>query len=158
LGAYAFGGTNPHYYGVRRYPYSTDMTKNPLTFKHIADGTALPTDPAPNGNGADNSEVHNTGEIWATMLWECYAALLDVPGRSFLDANTRMRRYLVSGLKLTPNTPTFVEARDALLAAIYGSDPADFALCAAGFAKRGIGLGAVAPDRYSINNYPVTES
>jgi large repetitive protein len=160
LGAYAFDGTNPHYYGIRRYPYSTDMTKNPLTFQHIDEGVALPTDPAPR-SGSDvgsHAEVHNTGEIWATMLWECYAALLDVPGRSFLEANTRMRRYLVSGLKLTPNAPTFVEARDALLAAIYASDPADFALCAAGFAKRGIGIGAVAPDRNSTTNSPVIES
>jgi hypothetical protein len=30
------GGENDGYYfGIRRYPYSTDMTKNPLTLKHI---------------------------------------------------------------------------------------------------------------------------
>jgi Fungalysin metallopeptidase (M36) len=158
MGAYAFAGTNPHYYGIRRYPYSTDMTKDPLTFKHIANGTALPTNPPPNGFGGANAEVHNTGEIWATMLWECYTSLLKVPGRTFVDANQRMRNYLVAGLKLTPNAPTFVEARDAILAAIYASDPADFQLCAAGFAKRGIGTGAIAPPRTSTTNSPVTES
>src|SRR5262249_10529980 len=36
------GPTNAYYFGFRRYPYSTDLTKNPLTFKHIQDGVALP--------------------------------------------------------------------------------------------------------------------
>ena len=27
--------TDPYYFGIRRVPYSTDMTKDPLTFKHI---------------------------------------------------------------------------------------------------------------------------
>ena len=66
---------NAYYYGIRRYPYSRDMTKNPLTFKHIADGVPLPTNPAPSlrGSSSVNSEVHNTGEVWASMLWECYS-------------------------------------------------------------------------------------
>ena len=34
-----------YYFGIRRYPYSTDMTKNPLTFKHIANGVTLPVGP-----------------------------------------------------------------------------------------------------------------
>ena len=30
-----FGLDENYYFGIRRYPYSTDMTKNPLTFKDI---------------------------------------------------------------------------------------------------------------------------
>ena len=33
---YQLGGlTQNYYFGIRRYPYSTDMSKNPLTFKDI---------------------------------------------------------------------------------------------------------------------------
>ena len=33
---YGFGGPTPNYYfGIRRYPYCTDLHKNPLTFKDI---------------------------------------------------------------------------------------------------------------------------
>ena len=35
------------YFGLRRAPYSTDMTKNPFTFKHIMDSAALPTTAPP---------------------------------------------------------------------------------------------------------------
>ena len=39
LGAYAAyrlaGLTQNYYFGIRRYPYSTDLSKNPLTFRDI---------------------------------------------------------------------------------------------------------------------------
>jgi MYXO-CTERM domain-containing protein len=152
---------NGFYWGIRRVPYSTDMSKNPLTFKHIQDGVPLPSNvPVAFGqNGAQNSEVHNTGEVWTTMLWECYAALLRDSARlSFDQARDRMRAYLVAAYKITPLVPTFVDARDAVLAASVANDPTDFALFSAAFAKRGLGLLAVAPDKDSQNNSPVTES
>ncbi len=124
------------------------MTKNPLTFKHIADGDAAPDRRIPIASaaptGANNSEVHNTGEVWATMLWECYASLLNraIP---FPEAQDRMKRYLVAGYKLTPSGPTILEARDALLAAAQANDPADYTRFVNAFAKRGAGFGAKAP-------------
>jgi hypothetical protein len=69
-----------------------------------------------------------------------------------------MRAYLVAGLKLTPNAPTFVEARDAMLAAALASDPADHAAFCAAFARRGLGSGANAPDRFAAGNVGVIES
>ena len=165
IGPYALSGNlianNAYYFGIRRYPYSTDMTKNPLTFRHIQDGQSMPGGPPINGDpsGASNSEVHNTGEVWCTMLWECYAALLGDTGRlTFDQAHQRMADYVVAGYKLTPNAPTFVEARDAILSAAYASDAADFALMAQAFAKRGLGTGAVAPDRGASGNFGVVES
>jgi hypothetical protein len=151
---------NAYYYGIRRYPYTRDMSKNPLTFKHISDGTPLPASPRTSGQGSSqNSEVHNTGEVWASMLWECYSNLLNDTARlTFAQAQERMKRYLVAGLKLTPQDPTFVEARDALLAAMAAQDAADRDLCLAGFAKRGLGIGAVAPPRVSDDNGGVIES
>jgi hypothetical protein len=153
-------GNKAFYDGLRRYPYSTDKTKNPLTFKHIEDGNPLPTSPAPSfgGDGVSNSEVHNAGEIWATVMWECYAALLRDSRLNFDQANERMRRYLVSSLKLTPNAPTFLEARDAVLAAAWVSDRADYDLFVAAFAKRGMGSGAQGPDKSSTDHAGVVES
>ncbi len=153
---------NPYYYGIRRYPYSTDMTKNPLTFKHIGDGNPLPVGPPINGGAAPNAQVHNTGEVWATMLWECYAALLrDTQGAgarlTFDQARDRFRDYLVASYKLTPANPTLLEARDAFLAVALASDLTDYTAFTRAFAKRGAGVYAVAPDRNSATNMPVVE-
>lgn len=140
------------YYGIRRYPYSTDLTKNPLTFTHTTLGVALPAAPPPAFTG-DNTEVHNTGEVWAAMLWECYAALLDDPRHaSFQDAQDLMRRYLVAAYKATPANATFTEARDAVLAVALANDPADYQLFGRAFAKRGLGPTAVAPSRWDETN------
>ena len=153
----ALDATNAAYYGIRRYPYSTDLDKNPLTLKHITDGVALPaTAPRNPAAGGNNAEVHNTGEVWASMLWECYASLLNA--HAFQDAQDRMKGYLVAGYKLTPVNPTLTEARDAVLAAAGANDPADYQRCAAAFAKRGAGAFALVPDRYSATNAGVVES
>jgi hypothetical protein len=163
LAGYATGHSEvleSYYYGIRRAPYSTDMTKNGYTFKHISDGQGLPsTSPATISNGAPNSEVHASGEVWATMLWECYASLLRDTGRlTFAQAQDRMKGYLVASLKMTPVNPTFTEARDAVLAAAYANDPADGDLFMQAFAKRGMGINAVGPDRFSTNHSGVVES
>jgi large repetitive protein len=151
-----------YYFGIRRGPYSTDRTKNALTFKHITDGVALPAGvPVAFGaDGADNSEVHNTGEVWATMLWECYAGLLRDSSRlTFDQARDRMKRYLVAAYKGSTNiNPTFVEARDALIAVSRAQDRLDCQVFGSAFASRGIGAGAVAPARTSTNNAGVVES
>ncbi|QNP50293.1 IPTL-CTERM sorting domain-containing protein [Diaphorobacter aerolatus] len=160
----AVDGSNTAYFGSRRYPYSTDMAKNPLTFKHIQDGEPLPANVPVNhaliqhtaGTGFGNAEIHNVGEVWATMLWECYASILNQ--REFADAQQRMKNYFVTSLKLTPVNPTFTEARDAVLASMAASDSQDYASCLGAFAKRGAGLDALAPDRVSINLQGVVES
>lgn len=167
--AYPLGGpdfppdllNNAYYFGDRRYPYTRDMTKNPLTFRHIGNGEPLPAAPAPSllFAGPDNAEEHNTGEVWGAMLWECYSNLLNDSARlSFSDAQERMKRYLVGGYKLTPIDPTFVTARDAILAVMKAQDVDDHDLCLHGFAKRGAGVGAVAPAALSLNNRGVVES
>jgi len=173
-GIYAIGGyvlndsriaeksKQTYFYGLRRYPYSVNIAKNPLTFKHIQDGIPLPAEPATATGSyisSQNSESHNIGQVWATMLWECYASLLgDNQRLSFDEAQLRMKRYLVAAYKMTPPSPTVVEARDALLSVMYSQDPADFSACGHAFAKRGAGSGAVAPDRYDSKNNGVVES
>lgn len=158
MGGYSDQGRTPndaYYFGIRGFPYTTDMAKNPLSFKHIENG--VPRDES--DDGSDNAEVHASGTVWATMLWECYASLLrDTVRLPFKDAQKRMKDYLVASYKLTPNSPTYTEARDALLAVAKASDAADYALFVQAFAKRGMGAGAVSPDRYSGDHYGVKES
>jgi hypothetical protein len=156
---------NAYYYGIRRVPYSTDFTKDPLTFQDITDGQPLPPTASYNfgADGSNNSEVHNTGEIWASMLWECYASLLRdtqgaTPRFTFSEAQSLMKSVLLAAYKMTPAEPSFVDARDAVLAAAYAADATTFQEFAAAFARRGIGIGAVAPPLDSPNNGPVVES
>ncbi|QSQ16426.1 myxosortase-dependent M36 family metallopeptidase [Myxococcus landrumensis] len=152
------GGNQGYYWGIRRVPYTTDMTKNALTLRHIQDGTPLPTihEIASGHNGTSNAQVHSSGEVWATMLWECYASLLNA--HPFQEAQDRMKRYLVAAYKATPSQPTFLEARDAVLSVAAASDPADYQRFLAAFAKRGAGLGARVPDRDSADHIGVVES
>ncbi len=160
-GAYAMSGSGADFYfGIRRVPYSVDFAKDPLTFKHIENGTPLPSNvPISFGeDGSFNSEVHSTGEVWATMLFECYVALLRDPRYTFTEAQERMKRYLVASLKLTPIEPTLLEARDAVLAAALATDAEDFSTFFAAFARRGAGVGATGPAKDSTTNGPVVES
>jgi large repetitive protein len=161
-GAYSVGGylLANNYFGIRRTPYSTDFAKNPLTFKHIQNGVALPnTAPIAFGqDGSNNAEVHNSGEIWTNVLWEAYAGFLQDGRYSFHQARVKMQNYVIAGLKMTPNAPTMLEARDAILAVADAADDQDFTVLATAFAKRGMGLGAVGPARNSNTHIGVTES
>jgi hypothetical protein len=172
---YAGAGLDPNaaYFGVRRVPYSVDFSKNALTFKHISDGQALPVGP-PIQPGGPNSEVHNAGEIWATMLWEAYVGLQKArkPSESFEDVRRKMANYIVGGLQLAPVDATFTEQRDAILAAAVAARPdhdaadpddggaggADLPVLAEAFARRGAGTCAISPPRQSLNLVGVTES
>ncbi len=150
--------SDAHYFGFRRYPTSIDMAKNPLTFKHMETGVPLPTSPGPSFTG-DNAQVHNTGGVWSSMLWGCYAFMLrDTQRLTFDQAQERMKRYIVASYKLTPNDPTLLEARDALFAAIGANDQTDLAGCREAFAVRGAGIFARIGSRTSATNEGVVES
>jgi MYXO-CTERM domain-containing protein len=151
------------YFGTRRVPYSVDMKINPLTFKHIQQSATLP-DTAPLVNPfPDNAEVHNTGELWANMLFEGLVSLLKQsqgpnPKYTFEQGRRRMADYVVAGMILAPQEPTFTEQRDGLIAAAYAADPEDALLLAQAFAKRGAGSCAESPPRESFDNEGVVES
>jgi extracellular elastinolytic metalloproteinase len=163
-GVFAVGGwtdvtpsfNNNYYFSIRRYPYSADMKKNPLTFKHIGNNVVLPKGPAINASPAGNNEVHNAGEVWCSMLWEVFVNLIAKHGHA--AAEKRMLAYVIGGLKLTPLRPTFTQARDGIIAAVSALDPADVPQAKAGFAKRGMGAGAVSPPSNSSSLAGVVES
>ena len=93
-----------YYFSIRRYPYSADMAKNPLTFKHIANNVVLPVGPTSNPiAGGPNNEVHNAGEVWCAVLWEVFVKLVAKHGHS--EAEKRMLAYVVGGLKGHPFAP-----------------------------------------------------
>jgi hypothetical protein len=146
-----------YYYSIRRYPYSADMGKNPMTFKHIGDDVVLPVGPPSNPTaGGPNSEVHNAGEVWCTALWEVFVNLVAKHGHA--EGERRVLQYVIGGLKVTPSRPTFTQARDAIVTAVSALDPDDLDPVWRGFAKRGMGAAAVAPPSSSSSLAGVTES
>ena len=166
-GSYAIGSYaglltrdgDPYYYGLRRVPYATDFSKNALTFKHIENDVPLPDTQPRHEVDSENADPHAAGEVWATALWEVYAALLrDTNRLSFAEAQSRMKNYLVASYKMTPLDPTFTEARDALLSVALIHDPQDYLRMVAAFARRGLGAEAQSPDRYSLDHFGVRES
>jgi subtilisin-like proprotein convertase family protein len=144
--------TDNYYYGIRRFPYALKTTvggpmmrpHNPQTFADIdpaqlnnADG-AFARSPLI-GNTA--TEVHNAGEIWCMNLLEVRARIITRLG--FAAGNQRMLQLTTDGMKLTPVSPSFTQARDAILSAsqaLGGSDTSDIW---AGFATRGQGFGSM---------------
>jgi len=148
LNLVGFSFKNNYFYGIRRFPYTTNMTLNPMTFADIDPGQIklkggkFPASPF-FAKGHAN-EVHNVGEIWALMLWEGRANFISRLGGA--TGNEQMLQVVTDGLKLTPNSPTFIQARNAVLqatcAGFTGTDEIDLWR---GYAKRGMGASAVGP-------------
>lgn len=96
--------------GIRTYPYSTNMTINPWTYAKLATSTG--------------GEVHNIGEIWATVLWDMTWNLIQLKGinPNLYDGNSTggnsiALKLVLEGMKLQPCSPGFIDARDAILKA-----------------------------------------
>lgn len=151
-----------YYYSIRRYPYSSSKLKNPLTFKDI--GNQITTYPGVSGNPClsltgSPSEVHNAGEIWAEMLWQCYAGLARAYGTA--TARQKILQYYIDGMKATPTSPTYTEARDGVIAAANGANgfanPKDAQILWQAFAYRGAGTSAVSPARTATLLNAVTQ-
>lgn len=132
VGTYVFRENPATGGGIRRYPYSTDMSVNPFTFYNVA----------------HNTEVHSLGEIWTVVLWDLYWAMVEKYGWSpdlmnGTAGNNKCIQLVMDGMKLVPCSPGFVDGRDAILKA----DLADFngenqCLIWKVFARRGLGEGA----------------
>lgn len=152
---YQFSGLlQNYYYGIRRYPYTTNLNADPLTLKDIDASTAslhsgIPRNPIIISSG---NEVHRQGEIWCSMLWDMRAALLrkyaPTNATQFTNVNMRILGYVTRGLQLAPPNPSFAQARDAILLAIRLTVGAESDTNEAWwtFARRGLGLSAVCPD------------
>ncbi|MEZ4450592.1 MAG: M36 family metallopeptidase [Nannocystaceae bacterium] len=156
----SYAGADPWaYYGLRRVPYSSDFAKNALTFRNIVDGESLPDTHPVNANGIANSEVHNAGEVWTTMMWEVYIALhkAHAADMTFDEVRRLMSDYVVTGMMMTPVEGGWLEQRDAILLAAAAADMEDFQTIAEAFARRGVGSCAIAPPIDSVDFVGVVE-
>ena len=120
--------------GLRDFPYSRDMSIDPHTYAAI-DTVAVP---------------HGVGSVWAVMIWDLYWNLIDEYGfdEDFYNGtggNNMAMQLVLDGLKLQACRPTFIDARDAVLAADranYGG--VNQCLIWETFARRGLGFSAQA--------------
>jgi subtilisin-like proprotein convertase family protein len=77
-------------------------------------------------------EVHSDGEIWLETLWDLR--------RQLGAANAE--RLVTSALRLSPNNPSMLEERDAILLADQTAGGADYETLWSVFAARGMGFSA----------------
>ena len=142
LGAYSEGLDE----GIRRHPYSFDLEANPITF----------------GDFNSNNEVHDAGEIWTSALWDLNWVLIDKHGfdSDFYHGsggNNLAMQLVMDGLKLQPDNPSFIDARDAILVADNVlTDGENQREIWTAFARRG--LGYEADDGGGSDSTTVTES
>jgi extracellular elastinolytic metalloproteinase len=141
--------------GIRAYLYSTSLEVNPQTYSYV---NAL-------------TKVHPIGNIWASMLYEVLWNLIDKHGKndapkpSFdprgipTDGKYLALKIVMDGMALQPCNPNFVSARQAIVdadKALTGGENA----CEiwTGFAKRGLGEGAVYSATGRTESYVVPEA
>lgn len=138
--------TQNYYFGIRRYPYSTNLLTNPLTFRDIDPNqasahTGIARSPI---IGSTANEVHNAGEVWCAALWDMRANLITKLG--YQTGNTQALQLTTDGMKLSPVNPNFLQARDAILQAdLVNNAGANRPEIWAAFAKRGMGATATSP-------------
>lgn len=137
IGSYVDGSTR----GIRRFPYSTDMSICPLTYNDIRVG-------GPVENADDNFAPHPVGELIAALGWDLTWALIDEYGMdpTWQDQNSGnyiAAKLVFDGMKLQPCNPGYVDARDAILFADeLNNGGANICTIWDVFARRGLGMEA----------------
>ncbi|EKM51193.1 uncharacterized protein PHACADRAFT_263204 [Phanerochaete carnosa HHB-10118-sp] len=141
--------------GLRKHPYSLDKSVNPTTYKTLDNPLYW--------------EAHAIGEVWAQMLWVVEHHLIrkhgvsdtlfppkplengKIPLGDFYrestagklipkHGNTLAVQLVISGMKLQPCRPSFLNARDAIIQAdwhLTGGE--NYCEIWRGFASRGLG-------------------
>ncbi|MGV0833580.1 T9SS-dependent M36 family metallopeptidase [Empedobacter brevis] len=121
--------------GIRPTAYSTDMTVNPAKYGFLK-------------NYGNSDSPHNTGYVWASMIWDLNWKMIDKYGFSpdlynGKAGNNMTLQLVMTGLKLQPCSPGFVDGRDAILKADEqlneGANKCDIWRS---FADRGLGYSA----------------
>ncbi len=128
--------------GIRRYPYTTDMTINPHTYDDIIT-INLP---------------HGLGSVWCAMIWDLYWAMTDLHGydddlHSGTGGNNMAIQLVMDGMALQPCSPGFTDSRDAILAAdVANYNGAHQCLIWEVFARRGLGYSATQGSTSSVTD------
>lgn len=139
--------------GIRPAQYSPNFAINDFTYTDTNGMEYM------NANGILVPDVHSIGFVWASMLWDLhweyaakYGYASDVTA-STTSGSARVLQLVTNALKLQPCSPTFIEGRDAILAAeMNTTNGADRCMIWRTFAKRGLGIGASAGSKTNIND------
>jgi uncharacterized repeat protein (TIGR01451 family) len=128
--------------GIRRFPYSTDMSVNPLTYRNVL-GASIP---------------HGLGEVWTVTLWDLYWAMSDKYGWDAdlyhgTGGNNKAIQLVMDGMKIQACNPGFIDGRDAILAADRANNGGENqCLIWEVFARRGLGFSASQGDNDDNND------
>lgn len=122
--------------GIRPARYARDMSVNGYTYSNI--------------NNGEITVPHGVGFIFCTALWDMTWNLIDEYGYdadlvngTIASGNILAIQLVIDGLKMQPCSPTFLESRDAILAADLAlTGGANQCLIWEAFAKRGMGFSA----------------
>ncbi|HEU4507720.1 MAG TPA: M36 family metallopeptidase [Pyrinomonadaceae bacterium] len=118
VGEYSTGNPN----GIRRAPYSVPANTVHDSYADV---------------GAGGFQVHRDGEVWAATLWDLRTQL----GAAITD------RIVLNGMKFTPTSPSFLNARDGILQADQNlNGGANRCAIWTVFARHGMGVSAVGND------------
>ncbi|REC64855.1 metalloprotease [Chryseobacterium flavum] len=139
--------------GIRPFKYSPDLTINGVTY---GDTNGLEY---MNSNNVLVPDVHSIGFVWATMLWDLHWKYVEKYGYSSdvlsntTNGSTRVLQLITDALKLQVCNPSFVEGRDAILAAeMTTTQGQDKCMIWNVFARRGLGKNASAGLKNDIND------
>ncbi|MFP5042955.1 M36 family metallopeptidase [Parasediminibacterium sp. JCM 36343] len=136
VGGYLLNPTAADSGGFRQYPYTTNMKANPHTYADLK----------------TSGEVHYIGEVWCATLWDMAWGIIQQEGTintniydaaSGMGGNVKALQLVMTGMKLQPCSPGFLDARDAILAAdsiLYNN--AHKCTIWKAFARRGMGYSA----------------
>ncbi|ANF49417.1 metalloprotease [Chryseobacterium glaciei] len=138
--------------GIRPAKYSPNFAINDFTY---TDTNGMEY----NNGSAIVPDVHSIGFVWATMLWDLHWKYVEKYGYSSdVTANTtngssRVLQLVTDALKLQACNPTFIDGRNAILAAeLATTGGADKCMIWNVFAKRGLGVNASAGSLTNIND------
>ncbi len=128
--------------GIRSYPYSTDMSINPLTY----------------GDVANRFGPHAIGEVWSQTIWDLTWKLIETEGFdpdwfNGNGGNHTAMRLVIEGMKLQGCIPGYLDARNGIMAAdelLY--EGAHTCLISEVFARRGMGAYALQGSADSSND------
>jgi hypothetical protein len=129
-------------FGIRPFPYTTDMSINPLTYSNIQ----------------NMSIPHGVGSAWCTMLWDLYWAMITEYGHSYdlyndTGGNNMAIQLVMEGMRIQACNPGFVDGRDAILAADdYLFDGQNQCLIWEVFARRGLGFSASQGSSFDVGD------
>lgn len=138
--------------GIRPAKYSTNLAVNGYTYGNT-NGMEY------NNGSAVVPNVHSIGFVWATMLWDLHWKYVEKYGyasdvlSTTPNGSTKVLQLVTDALKLQGCNPSFIDGRNAILAAEMATTQGqDKCMIWGVFARRGLGVNASAGAKNNIND------